>query len=126
MSNNSILIIEDDADIGELMKFTLGLVGHPVTLVTSRDAALAHLETTLFDIVLMDYAMPGMPADEFSEILRIHWPATRLILITAADKSALLARKISADGYIDKPFDPDSLTRQLKNLSAGGRTQAPF
>ncbi len=123
--SQSILIIEDESDIGELIKLTLTLVGHLVTLVNSRDAALAHLETTLFDVILMDYSMPGMPADEFSELVRIHWPATRLILITAANKSSLLARNISADGYIEKPFDPDSLTRKLKNLS-GGRTQAPY
>ena len=123
---SSILVIEDDPDIGNMVMWTLTAEGHSATLVTSRDDALHQLDASPFDTILMDYSMPGMAADEFSELVRVHWPATRLIVITAADKSAILARKISADGYIDKPFDPTSLTQKIKNLSAGARGQAPY
>lgn len=112
----SILVIEDDLDAGHLMTWTLSAVGHRAQLVHSRDDALFHLRTSAFDIVLMDYGMPGMTAEAFLEMVRAKWPATKVVLITAADGAKPIAEKLSTDGVITKPFDPVVLSKKLASI----------
>lgn len=109
----NVLVIEDDIDTGHLITWTLSAVGIRAVLVHSRDDALFRLKTETFDTILMDYSMSGMKAEAFMDWVQMKHPETKVIVITAAGRADLLACKLGADDFIDKPFDPKKLQAQI-------------
>lgn len=79
----NILIIEDDQDTAETMAEFLKDEGYGVRYVTSRDDAVLALQRFLYDVVIMDYSMPGLSADRFVALARGRCPRSKFILTTA-------------------------------------------
>lgn len=114
--SQSVLVIEDEFDTGHLITWTLSAVGMRAVLVHSRDDALFRLRTDSYDTILMDYQMPGLRAEEFLDLVRSKYPATKVVLITAAWRAESLSQELMTDGYISKPFDPKKLSTEIAAL----------
>lgn len=99
----SILIVEDEKPINELVKRNLQLVGHQCTPVYDGIAALSALENETYDLIILDIMLPGL---EGFEVIR-HVKQTPVIFLTAKDNLAdrIKGFSLGADDYLSKPFE---------------------
>ena len=107
-SSISILVVEDDKSIGDLLLNSLEMLGFK-NILTSSDGqdGLDKYHKHLPDIVVTDFIMPNMNGLDMSKLIKANNPDVPIILITAMkDNETLLnAINIGVDGYIFKPFD---------------------
>ncbi len=116
----TILVIEDEQEIRELLVFTLLRDGYEVIEAETAEVALEKLDHSLPDLVLIDWMLPGMNGIDFAKRLRRDELTADLpiVMLTArgeeADKLQSFAGGI--DDYITKPFSPRELLARLKAL----------
>jgi two-component system phosphate regulon response regulator PhoB len=114
----TILIVEDDPDIQELLAYNLKRAGHRPLGVVSAESALESVNRSLPDLVLIDWMLPAMSGMELARTLRAS-PRTAdipLIMLTAraAEEDKLTGLELGADDYVTKPFSPRELNARIK------------
>ena len=120
-----VLVVDDNAVSREILAEMLRFFHFEVSVAASGAAALEALHgTEPFDLVLMDWRMPGMNGAE--AIQRIHDDATltsrpRIVMVTAYGREDVLrqAEQVGVDGFLIKPVSPSTLLDAI--LSALGR-----
>ncbi len=123
---SSILVVEDESAIAELIAINLRHAGHEVHVVTTADEAQRRIDAELPDLVLLDWMLPGESGLQLAK----RWRAaarTRelpLILLTARAEEGdkVLGLDAGADDYLTKPFSPKEL---LARIRAVLRRKAP-
>lgn len=113
-----ILIIEDEPDIIEVLKYNLEKNHYQVLTAESGEAGLAAARESLPDLVLLDLMLPGMDGLEVCRKLRED-PRTRdllVIMLTAKGTEAdiVVGLTLGADDYIVKPFSTSELMARIK------------
>lgn len=114
----TILVVEDEPAIQELIAYNLRQTGHTVLCADSAEQAMAMVNDALPDLLLLDWMLPGMSGIEFARKLRreARTKAIPIIMLTARaeedDKVAGLG--IGSDDYITKPFSPRELIARIK------------
>ncbi len=105
MQNQKILIVDDEADLREILQFNLENAGYGTDCVCSAEEALEKL-TPEHDLMLLDVMMEGMSGFELAKLLRERGDRTPIIFLTAlnAEKNMLSGFSSGADDYICKPF----------------------
>jgi len=116
-----VLLIEDEADIRELIRYSLAQAGLEVVEACDGVEALEKLHAFVPDLVVLDLMLPGMPGLELCQRLRSRADTARLpIMVVSAKSSAsdqALGLAMGADDYVTKPFSPrDLLTRAIALL----------
>ena len=113
----TILIVEDEAAIQELITYNLQQAGYETVGADNAEKAMAVIKAALPDLILLDWMLPGMSGIEFARVLRRD-DRTRpipIIMLTARtqelDKVAGL--EMGADDYITKPFSPRELIARI-------------
>ncbi len=120
MKNTSILVIEDEQDIRDLISFQLKTEGHNVILAESVDKAISIVERPeKIDLFIIDWMLPGvMSGLEFTKKLRAQktYSDTPIIMITALTQpdNIVAALDAGADDYITKPFDLNVLQARIR------------
>jgi DNA-binding response OmpR family regulator len=114
------LIVEDDADIGQLVARYLQKAGFVATVLTSGRDVLAQARREPPDVLLLDVMLPGMDGLELCRALRTD-TATALvpiILLTARDgeDERIAGLETGADDYITKPFSPKEVVARVRAL----------
>ncbi len=125
--NVSILIVEDDPRIAELVSKNLDSAGFVCHVTHSGDDALAQFEARRPDLVVLDIMLPGMDGLEITRRLRRHSDVPILMLTArAGEGDKVLGFELGADDYLTKPFSTRELVARVRALlrrtSAGGRT----
>ena len=111
----TILIVEDDRNIGNLVRTYLQREGYSVLWVRSGEDALAELDRHPLSLVVLDVGLPGI--DGFEVCRRIRARAeTPVIMLTARDEEVdrVLGLELGADDYVPKPFSPRELVARVK------------
>jgi two-component system response regulator AtoC len=111
-----ILLIDDEADLRELLDEELREAGHRVQTAGDGEQGLAELQKRVYDVVICDVRLPKVDGLTLLRQVRRDAPSTDVILMTAyADVSqAVSALKEGAYDYLTKPFDVDELLVQLR------------
>lgn len=113
MSNELILIVEDDHEIANSLSEWLRLMGYQTLVGTSGRAALELLHRIVPAIIISDISMPEMDGYEFYETVRTRpeWTTIPFLFLTArSERNDILAGKgLGVDDYIIKPWSPDEL-----------------
>ena len=114
----SILIVEDELDLLELLRFNLEREGFDVATATTGAAALAAVRAHPPDLVLLDRMLPGMEGLEICRTLKKK-PATAavpIILLTAKGEEADVVKGLEAgaDDYVTKPFSTKVLLARIR------------
>lgn len=113
----TILVVEDDADINNLLAKMLRQADYQVTQVYSGSEAALRLEHESPDLILLDLMLPGMSGEALLEKLRGELGCDAPVIILSAktavgDKVGLL--KLGADDYITKPFEPEEVLARIE------------
>jgi two-component system, OmpR family, response regulator RegX3 len=117
-----ILVVDDDRDIADIIGYTLRKEGHRPILAYSGEEALAHVERSLPDLVVLDVMLPGISGFDVCRRLRQRGPVP-VILLTARGEEAdrVWGLDLGADDYVTKPFSHREL---LARVRAVGRRAA--
>lgn len=114
----TILLVEDEPAIQELIAANLMRAGHHVVRASDAETAQRIVRDALPDLILLDWMLPGMSGVEFARRLRAE-ERTRsipLIMLTARgeEQDKVLGLESGADDYITKPFSPRELVARIK------------
>lgn len=120
MAKATIMVVEDDQDIRELISYNLGKEGYTVVPAESGEQALKLIETTNPDIIILDIMLPGMDGIEVLRNLKqgSRHAAVPVIMATAKseDSDIITGLELGADDYIAKPFSPKVLIARVRSL----------
>lgn len=113
-----IMVVDDDADIRELIRVYLAREGLTVMQASNGQEALSMLETTPADLVVLDIMMPLMDGWELCRELRAQYADLPLLMVTAKSESVHKVKgfQLGTDDYLVKPFDPVELVMRVKAL----------
>ena len=115
-----ILVVDDEPDAIELMRFNLKASGYEVLTAEDGEEALAKARKFSPDMILLDVMLPEIDGLEVCKILRRD-PATAslpIIMLTAkaSEIDRVLGLEFGADDYVTKPFSPRELMLRVRNL----------
>ena len=115
MSNEKILVVDDDKNICELLRLYLVKEGYGVTIANDGTAALQEFDKLHPDLVLLDVMMPGIDGWEVCRKIRQN-NQTPIIMLTAKGETydKVLGLELGADDYIVKPFETKEVTARIK------------
>ncbi len=120
MTLNTILVVEDEPDIRELLRFTLHRAQFHIQLAPDAEEAIRLLEGPLPSLAIIDWMLPGMSGIELARRIRLDHVTKEMpiILLTArSDESDKLQGFNSGiDDYITKPFTPRELVARTRAL----------
>ncbi|HET9878380.1 MAG TPA: response regulator transcription factor [Candidatus Limnocylindria bacterium] len=113
----TILVVDDDANIRELLRLYVEREGHRTLFAASGEAALELAMRTKPDIVLLDVMLPGMDGLEVCRRLR-DVSDVPILLLTArsAEGDRVIGLDLGADDYVVKPFSPRELMARVRAL----------
>lgn len=114
-----ILIVDDDFEIADPVKFALQKLGYEVTHVPDGNQGVAAIATVNPDLMVLDMMMPGRSGFLVLEHLRSSkTPGVRVIMVTGneGERHQAYARMLGADDYIHKPFAMDRLVQSVQKL----------
>ena len=112
----TILLVDDDPEVSEVLELMLEQLGHHVTGVTSGEQALSAFEKDDYDLVITDLGMPDISGREVAKAIREMKPETPVILITGWGVQLNLKELPEIDGVIAKPFSKEALSAQVAEL----------
>src|ERR1700750_825314 len=115
---NKILLVEDDANFGMVLKSYLELHDFVVELARDGILGLAAFRRERFDICLLDVMMPNMDGFTLAEEIRNVDPEIPLFFLSAKTMKddIIQGYKLGADDYITKPFDSEVLLLKIKAI----------
>jgi two-component system, OmpR family, response regulator MprA len=118
MSEAAVLLVDDDAPIRRMLERTLSAEGYEVAAVADGGSALARVERSVPDVIVLDVAMPGMDGLSVTRRLRAKGLPVPILLLTARDalQERVAGLDAGADDYLVKPFEVEELTARIRAL----------
>jgi DNA-binding response OmpR family regulator len=118
MAKGTILVIDDERDLIDLVRYNLEKEGYDVIAATDGQSGLEVATKHAPDLVVLDLMMPGMDGLQFCQRLRSDARTARmpLIMLTAKATEAdrIVGLEMGADDYITKPFSPREVVARVK------------
>ena len=134
MSKTTILVVDDDLNIQQLISLYLTREGYDVVTAAAGNEALRLFKTAPPALMLLDIMLPGMDGWQVCrEVRKIS--NIPIIMLTAKDETfdKVLGLELGADDYISKPFEPKELIARIKavlrryqNVETGGHSELSF
>jgi two-component system OmpR family response regulator len=114
---NTLLMIEDDLELAEILSEFLEQCGFKVTVEDDPFKALSILKLEKFDAVILDLTLPGMDGLEVCKAIRERQNIPIIISSARSDVSDKInALELGADDYLPKPYDPRELEARLHSV----------
>ncbi|MFQ5380488.1 MAG: response regulator transcription factor [Dehalococcoidia bacterium] len=122
-----ILVVDDEANIRELVRLYLEKEGFTVALAQSGEEALSLVRESLPSLIVLDLMMPAMDGFEVCRAVRRDYDVP-IVMLTARneDIDKIVGLEIGADDYLTKPFNPRELVARVKAVlrrAEGGRRE---
>ena len=129
MTGKTVLIVDDEAPIREMIAVALEMAGFECLEAANSQEALAHIVDRQPDLLLLDWMLPGSTGIELARRLKRDelTAAIPIIMLTAKgeEDNKIQGLEVGADDYITKPFSPRELVARLKAvLRRAGATDA--
>jgi putative nucleotidyltransferase with HDIG domain len=124
MSRVRVLVVDDDASVGNMLGRYLEFLEHEVEVVTGVDGALASLQARCFDAVLSDISMPAANGMELLDWLTAQRPNTAVIMMSGRDDAELAKHSLQRGAleYVVKPFRLNPLAETLDRALSAKRS----
>src|ERR671923_1342422 len=116
--SEALLVVDDDAPIRRMLWRTLAAEGYEVEAVADGGAALAAVERSVPDGIVLDVTMPGVDGLAVTRRLRAKGLRVPILLLTARDalRDRVDGLDAGADDYLVKPFEVEELTARVRAL----------
>ena len=126
MAKDTVLIVEDDLGIVELLQYTLERDGYPVIVAHSGEKGLAEAQRRKPGLIVLDLMLPGLDDIEVCKALKSD-TATRgipIVMLTAKgeESDVILGLEFGADDYVKKPFSPRELVARIRSVMRRGHS----
>ncbi len=121
-----VLIIDDEAGIRESLEILLKLEGFDVEVAPDGPKGLQTLEGSLFDLVLLDLALPGQSGFEILQTIRLRHANLPVVMITAYGtvQNVVEAMQHGANNFVQKPWDNEKLLADIRAAIGQHRAEA--
>jgi len=124
-----ILVVDDEADLVDLISYNLKKEGFSVDSSLDGETALSKIKKGRYDLVVLDLMLPGIQGMELCRILK-DYPKTKtlpIIMLTAKGEEVdkILGLEMGADDYITKPFSPRELVARVKAVLRRAKEKPP-
>ena len=120
MARQTILVVEDESDILELITVNLAREGWRVVGAATGEEALESVRAEAPDLVVLDLMLPGLDGLEVCRLLRSdpRTAAVPVVMLTAKGEEADIVRglELGADDYVTKPFSPKVLAARVRSV----------
>jgi two-component system alkaline phosphatase synthesis response regulator PhoP len=118
MATEQILVVDDEEDLLELIRYNLVKEGYQVRCVSTGELALHEVRVQLPDLILLDLLLPAVDGLSVCKVLKRD-PATQhipIVMVTAKTEEAdvIAGLELGADDYITKPFSPRVLVARIR------------
>ena len=111
----SIMVVDDDQDLAEMLGIVLNGAGYEVDLVSRGDEVMALFTAQNPDLVLLDVMLPGIDGVEVCKLIREKSLVPIVMLTAKGDTQDVVAGlEAGADDYMVKPFNPSELVARIK------------
>ncbi len=118
MAQKHILVVDDEEDILELVRYNLAKAGYKVTAVASGEEAIKAARSKLPDLVLLDLMLPGVDGLEVCNTMKRDQRTANIpiVMLTARgdETDIVTGLELGADDYVTKPFSPRVLVARIK------------
>jgi len=118
MAKEKILVVDDEEDILELVRYNLAREGYQVTGTLTGEDALRKVRSDSFDLIVLDLMLPGMDGLAFTKTLKndSRLRSIPIIMLTAKGEEAdiVTGLELGADDYITKPFSPKIMIARVR------------
>ena len=113
-----ILVIDDDPDIGLMMKMMLTYKGYSVVLLEKADEVEETLSKHKIDLIFMDMLLSGINGTDVCAVIKNNsqYKAIPLIMMSAHPDAKKICLQAGANDFISKPFDTHDLLAKVANL----------
>jgi len=112
----TVLIVDDEKPIQYALSALLERYGYACVVVSNGQEGLETVRQLEFDLILLDFRMPGISGLEFLKRFRVNNIRTSVVMISVIDDKKLTgeAFKLGADDFVIKPCQPDHLSKRLQ------------
>lgn len=118
MSKERILVVDDEEDILELVRYNLAKEGYKVAVTLSGEEALRKARTEAFDLIVLDLMLPGIDGLEVTKKLKANEKTLNIPIVMLSAKGEesdiVTGLELGADDYITKPFSPRVLIARVR------------
>lgn len=118
MAKEKILVVDDEEDILELVRYNLSREGYQVTVTVTGEDALRKARSESFDLIVLDLMLPGMDGLAFTRTVKndSRLRSIPIIMLTAKGEEAdiVTGLELGADDYITKPFSPKIMIARVR------------
>jgi two-component system alkaline phosphatase synthesis response regulator PhoP len=124
MPDRRVLVVEDEESLVLTLQDRLKAEGYSVEVAMDGDTAFETATRSLFDLILLDVALPGRSGFDVCRDIRAHGVQTPVLMLTARGQviDRVLGLKLGADDYLTKPFDASELLARIEALLRRSRT----
>lgn len=120
MPGQRILIVEDEVDVVEIIKFVLQKNGYQVLEAFDGLEGLEKAKREMPDLIILDIMLPGMSGYKVCRLLKFdeRYKKIPILMLTARTQESdkALGKEAGADKYVIKPFEPDELVAIIKEM----------
>ncbi len=120
MTTGRILLVEDEPDIAEVLRYNLEKEGFEVDVETRGDSALERIQSDPPDLLVLDLMLPGVDGLEIARTLQRDRRTSDLpvVMLTARGEEVdrIVGLELGADDYISKPFSPREVVLRIKAI----------
>lgn len=118
MAREKILVVDDEEDIIELVRYNMAKEGYRIIGVTTGEQAISKARAELPDLILLDIMLPGVDGLEVCKILKADEKTAHIpiVMLTAKGEESdiVTGLELGADDYITKPFSPKVLIARIR------------
>jgi two-component system phosphate regulon response regulator PhoB len=118
MAKEKILVVDDEEDILELVRYNLSREGYHVTGTLTGEDALRKVRSDPFDLIVLDLMLPGMDGLAFTKTVKndSRLRSIPIVMLTAKGEEAdiVTGLELGADDYITKPFSPKVMIARVR------------
>ncbi|MCU0692881.1 MAG: response regulator [Polyangiaceae bacterium] len=114
--NPRVLIVDDEVELLDSLSRALRRRGMEAAVAPDAARGLAHMDRKVFDVVVLDMRMPGIPGMAALEQIKAKYPSTEVIVLTGhpSTASAVQATKLGAFDFLMKPISVEILVRRIQ------------
>jgi two-component system phosphate regulon response regulator PhoB len=119
MNGKNVLLIEDEADLGEVICFHLDREGFKPIFVSSAEEGLEKLKSNSIELIILDLMLPGMDGFEFLRVIQRTSHAMIPVMISSAKSDVVdivSGLEVGAVDYMPKPYHPKVLVAKVRSI----------